>query len=76
MPAYEMGRWDLGDLFHGFDDPELARARARVEERVGAFEGYRPRLDASPTAALFQETLRAYAEIQADILRLTGFTFL
>jgi oligoendopeptidase F len=76
MAAYEIGRWELGDLFHGFDDPALARARDRVEERVGAFEGYRPRLDDTTTAALFQEALQAYAEIQADILRLTGFTFL
>ena len=36
MPAYEMGRWDLGDLFHGFDDPELARARGATLVNVDA----------------------------------------
>ncbi len=76
MPAYQPGRWDLGDLFHGFEDPELARARIRLDESVAAFESYRERLSEEMAPEVFREVLETYSEIQADVNRITGFASL
>ena len=75
-PAYQPGRWDLGDLFHGFDDPAMALARRRLDERVAAFESYRGRLGEGMDPEVFREVLEAYSEIQADVHRITGFASL
>jgi len=76
MPAYQPGRWDLGDLFGGFEDPALALARSRVDERVAAFEGYRGRLSETMDPEVFREVLEAYSEIAAEVNRITGFASL
>jgi oligoendopeptidase F len=75
-PDYELGRWDLGDLFHGFDDPGLAEARRRVERQVAEFERYRERLDAAIEAQAFRTLLHAYADICSSLNRISGFAHL
>ena len=75
-PKVAPGPWDLSDLFEGFDDPVYDRVQTRVGELVTAFEGYRDRLGDDVDPAVFSQALRDYADIVADVNRLSGFTFL
>jgi hypothetical protein len=47
-------RWDLNELFGGYDSPELEAAFDKVEEMVTSFEGARGKLraDIAPEAFL------------------------
>ena len=39
--AYSIKKWDLAELFPGFDSPQLQAAFDNVEEQVTSFEGVR-----------------------------------
>jgi oligoendopeptidase F len=43
---HELSRWDLGDLFPGYDAKEMDTAIAALKERVAEFEGLREKLTA------------------------------
>ncbi|MEP6896259.1 MAG: M3 family oligoendopeptidase [Chloroflexota bacterium] len=57
--AYSIKKWDLGQLFPGFDSPELQGAFDNVEEQVASFEGVRGKLNADMDAETFLEVVRA-----------------
>jgi oligoendopeptidase F len=75
-PPYSIGRWDLSDLFRGFDDPAYDQARARAENLVAAFETYRIRLQEGLAPEVLLQALGDYAEIVAELNRISGFAFL
>jgi oligoendopeptidase F len=43
--AYTIKKWDLTQLYPGFDSPELQGAFDNVEEQVASFEGVRGKLN-------------------------------
>ena len=42
--AYTLTKWNLNELFPGFDSPDLQAAFDNVEEQVMSFEGIRGKL--------------------------------
>ena len=42
--AYTLTQWNLGELYPGFDSPDLQMAFDNVEEQVMSFEGIRGKL--------------------------------
>jgi oligoendopeptidase F len=57
--TYSVKKWDLGELFPGFDSPELQAAFDNVEEQVASFEGVRGKLEADMDAGTFLDVVRA-----------------
>ena len=57
--AYKIKKWNLDDLFTGFDSPELNAAFDNVEEQVSSFEGVRGKLKPEMDAETFLEAVRA-----------------
>jgi oligoendopeptidase F len=73
MNTYTQTHWDLGDLFPGYDSPELEAAFDQVEEQVTAFEGVRGKLKPEIDAGLFLELVRASEATSRTISKLYGF---
>src|SRR5574341_261702 len=63
IKSYSIKKWDLGQLFPGFDSPELQTAFDHVEEQVASFEGVRGKLSADMEAETFLEVVRASESI-------------
>ncbi|MCK6539594.1 MAG: M3 family metallopeptidase, partial [Anaerolineales bacterium] len=57
--AYAIKKWDLAQLFPGFDSPELQAAFDNVEEQVASFEGARDKLKPDMDADTFLDVVRA-----------------
>jgi len=57
--AYSIKKWDLSELFPGFNSPELQAAFDNVEEQVTSFEGLRDKLKADIEVEHFLEAMRA-----------------
>ncbi len=57
--AYVVKKWDLGQLFPGFDSPELQGAFDNVEEQVTSFEGVRNKLNPDMDVDTFLDVVRA-----------------
>ena len=57
--AYSIKKWDLAELFPGFDSPQLQAAFDNVEEQVTSFEGVRGKLNLDMDAETFLEAVRA-----------------
>jgi oligoendopeptidase F len=57
--AYTIKKWDLGQLYPGFDSPELQGAFDNVEEQVASFEGVRGKLNPDMDAETFLDVVRA-----------------
>ena len=57
--AYVIKKWDLAQLFPGFDSPELQAAFDNVEEQVASFEGARDKLKPDMDAGAFLDVVRA-----------------
>jgi oligoendopeptidase F len=68
--TYSVKKWDLSQLFPGFDSPELQSAFDNVEEQVASFEGVRDKLKANMEAETFLDIVRASESI-ARILNQT-----
>ena len=68
--TYSVKRWDLSQLFPGFDSPELQSAFDNVEEQVTSFEGVRDKLKANMDTETFLDIVRASESI-ARILNQT-----
>ena len=73
MQTYSVKKWDLGELFSGFDSPELQGAFDNVEEQVASFEGVRGKLNPGIDAETFLDIVRASEETVRLIKRLDGF---
>jgi len=57
--AYKPTKWDLGDLYPGFDSPELQEAFDNAEEQVTSFEGVRNKLNPEIDVETFMDVMRA-----------------
>jgi oligoendopeptidase F len=71
--AYSIKKWDLGQLFPGFDSPELQAAFDQVEEQVASFEGVRGKLSADMETETFLEVVRTSESIARLANRIYAF---
>jgi len=71
--TYSVKKWDLGELFPGFDSPELQAAFDNVEEQVTSFEGVRGKLKSDMNVETFLEVVRASEEMTRIINRVYAF---
>jgi len=71
--AYSIKKWDLGELFPGFDSPELQAAFDDVEELVTSFEGVRGKLKADMDVENFLEVVRASEATTRIVNRMYAF---
>jgi len=71
--TYSVKKWDLGELFSGFDSPELQAAFDNVEEQVTSFEGVRDKLKPDMDAETFLDVVRASEEIARIVNRVYAF---
>ena len=71
--TYSVKKWDLDELFPGFDSPELESAFDNVEEQVAAFEGVRGKLNPDIDAETFLDVVRASEESTRIVNRIYAF---
>ena len=71
--AYTLTKWNLGELYPGFDSPDLQVAFDNVEEQVMSFEGIRGKLQPDLDANLFMEFVRASESIARTINKIYAF---
>ncbi len=74
--AYTQTRWNLHDLYTGYDSPDLQAAFDRVEELVTTFEGARSRLQPSIEPEAFLAIVRSAEEITRIMNKLYSFAAL
>jgi len=72
--AYTLTKWDLGELYPGFESPELQGAFDNVEEEVASFEGVRDKLRSDIDAETFLEVVRASEVTTRTVNRIYAFT--
>jgi len=76
--AYTIKKWDLAQLYPGFDSPELQGAFDNVEEQVASFEGVRGKLNPDMDANIFLDVVRASestARIVSKMYAFAGLAF-
>jgi oligoendopeptidase F len=73
ISTYSVKKWDLGELFPGFDSPELQGAFDNVEEQVASFEGVRGKLNPDIDAETFLDVVRASEEATRIANRIYAF---
>src|SRR4030095_5740485 len=71
--AYSIKKWDLGQLFPGFDSPELQAAFDNVEEQVESFEGVRSKLNPDIDAETFLDAVRASESTSRIVNRIYAY---
>ena len=71
--AYAIKKWDLGQLYPGFDSPELQAAFDNVEEQVASFEGVRSKLNPGMDAETFLDVVRASESISRIVKQVSSF---
>ena len=71
--TYSVKKWDLNELFPGFDSPELQEAFDNVEEQVASFEGVRGKLNPDIDAETFLDVVRASEESTRIVNRIYAF---
>jgi oligoendopeptidase F len=71
--AYTIKKWNLDELFTGFDSPALNAAFENVEEQVTSFEGAREKLKADIEAETFLEVVRASESMTRVMNRVYAF---
>lgn len=71
--AYSVKKWNLDELFTGFDSPELNAAFDNVEEQVTSFEGLRGKLKPDIDAETFMEAVRASEAMTKVVNRIYAF---
>jgi oligoendopeptidase F len=73
ISTYSVKKWDLSELFPGFDSPELQGAFDNVEEQVTLFEGVRGKLIPDMDAETFLDVVRTSEETARVINRIYAF---
>src|SRR5215210_9564732 len=73
ISTYSVKKWELGELFPGFDSPELQGAFDNVEEQVASFEGVRGKLNPDIDAETFLDVVRASEESARVINKIYAF---
>jgi oligoendopeptidase F len=71
--AYTIKKWNLDELFTGFDSPELNAAFDNVEEQVTSFEGVRGKLNPAIDPETFLEVVRASEAMTRLVNRVYAF---
>ncbi len=71
--AYTIKKWDLGQLYPGFDSPELQGAFDNVEEQVASFEGVRGKLNPDMDAETFLDVVRASESMSRIVNKMYSF---
>lgn len=71
--AYSIKKWNLDELFTGFNSPELNAAFDKVEEQVASFEGVRNKLNSDISPETFLDVVRAYDSMSRIVNRLYAF---
>ena len=71
--AYAIKKWDLTQLFPGFDSPELQAAFDNVEEQVASFEGVRNKLNPDMDKDTFMDAVRASEATTRVVNRVYAF---
>jgi len=71
--AYTIKKWNLDELFTGFDSPELNAAFDNVEEQVASFEGVRDKLTPDIDAETFLDVVRASEATTRIVNRIYAF---
>ena len=71
--TYTIKKWNLDELFTGFDSPELNGAFDNVEEQVTSFEGVRGKLKPDMDADTFLEVVRASESMSRLVNRIYAF---
>jgi len=72
--AYTLTKWNLGELFPGFDSPDLQGAFDNVEEQVTSFEGVRNKLNPDMDSDTFLEVVRASEAATRIVNKIYAFT--
>ncbi|MFN8401468.1 MAG: M3 family oligoendopeptidase [Anaerolineales bacterium] len=57
--AYKLSKWDLSQLYSGYDSPELENAFDMIEEQVASFEGVRNKLTTDMSTEQFMQVMKA-----------------
>ena len=73
ISTYSVKKWNLSELFPGFDSPELQEAFDNVEEQVTSFEGVRGKLAPDMDSETFLAIVRASEETSRVINRVYAF---
>src|SRR5262245_43808207 len=76
IKSYLVKKWDLGQLFPGFDSPELQAAFDNMEEQVASFEGVRGKLNPDMEADTFLEAVRSSESMTRIVNRIYAFASL
>ncbi|HSL29270.1 MAG TPA: M3 family oligoendopeptidase [Anaerolineales bacterium] len=71
--TYTVKKWDLTQLFPGFDSPELQGAFENIEEQVASFEGVRGRLNPDMDSETFLAIVRASEEATRVVNRMYAY---
>ena len=71
--SYTQTKWNLNDLFSGYESPELQAAFEQVEEQVTSFEGVRGKLKSEMDADQFLEVVKSSEATSRVISKLYGF---
>src|SRR5258706_6246244 len=71
--AYSIKKWGLGQLYPGFDSPELQGAFDNVEEQVASFEGVRGKLNPDIDANTFLDVVRASESMSRIVNKMYSF---
>jgi oligoendopeptidase F len=71
--AYTLKKWDLTQLYPGFDSPELESAFDNVEEQVASFEGVRDKLNPEMDEKTFLDVVRASEATARIVNRIYAF---
>jgi len=72
--AYALTKWNLGELFPGFESAELQGAFDNVEEEVTSFEGVRNKLNPDMDANTFLDVVRASEATTRTVSKIYAFT--
>jgi oligoendopeptidase F len=73
ISTYSVKKWDLSQLFPGFDSPELQEAFDNIEEQVASFEGVRGKLTPDMDQETFLDIVRASEETSRIVNRVYAF---
>jgi len=71
--TYSVKKWDLGELFSGFESPELQAAFDNVDEQVTSFEGVRDKLKPDMDVETFLDVVRASEETTRIVNKVYAF---
>jgi oligoendopeptidase F len=74
--TFEIGAWDLSDLFTGFGASEVEAVQEQVEAELSAFESNRDKLSEDIDAQAFVEWVAAYESIERLLDRLLAYAIL